>query len=795
MAIYLKNIDLSNNQLQNAALHPTGVTPTGAVQGQVYFHTTTKDLWYHDNVGFAPVRVAANSGLSFDDSTPAAPKYNIDFTVASLAAVTTNTTADIFAIYDASLTGHRSITFGNLESNLSTANMSDTANIVYNNQVNTYTVGKQSFIGSTTGTASIRIQSGVDPTTPVQGDVWLQTNNLKYRDSTTVRTLIYSGGAFHDGFSDFVTNEHIDHSTITIAVVATTDETSVVGAAQAINANVSHTIGLADNAIMPGTGGMIPVSGTTAQRVVRTGNFRYNSTNSVIEWYNGTAWVQPDTGGGQANQNAFAIVTGDTGTATADAVSDTLAVTTGTGLVTLGVAGAAAGLTINHDIVNITNTPTATGDVLLLGDITASSGIIKRDVATFITDQNIALLASPVFTGNPVAPTPTQGDNDTSLATTEFVKIAVDAAQSGIDYKESSILASSGSNIAGTYSNTGGTSGRGRLTAITDTVDSVTVVVGDRILLKDQTAGAQNGIWEVLVVGTGATGEWERATDFDSDADVTSGAYTYIEEGTVNATSGWTLTTNDPIVIGGASGTALTFAQVSGAGQITAGAAMTKTGNTLDVIYDSVSIDVDGSDQLRIDPTWIGQGAITTVGTLAAGSIGATFTAIIDARLATITTANKVSGSAVQLSATSAIENSVGLRLKATLAGNALTMTSQVLDVISATNTVEGVIETATAVEAEAATDPDRAVTPLGLASYTRMFTKACAALATTTVTHGLGHRNVTVEVYRTGTPWDTVHCDVARTTTNTVDVTITPTPSAGLYTIVVTGPVTADAV
>jgi len=171
--------------------------------------------------------------------------------------------------------------------------------------------------------------------------------------------------------------------------------------------------------------------------------------------------------------------------------------------------------------------------------------------------------------------TPTAG---TDAATKQYV----DDVSTGLDVKKS-VRAASTANVSVTYSATGGTSARGQITAAPNTLDGVTLAANDRILLKDQTTGAQNGIWVVTTLGTGANGVWDRATDFDQDAEVTAGAFTFVEEGTTNADSGWVLTTNAPITIGGSSGTALTFVQFSGAGQITAGAGLSKTGNQLDV--------------------------------------------------------------------------------------------------------------------------------------------------------------------------------------------------------------------
>lgn len=184
-----------------------------------------------------------------------------------------------------------------------------------------------------------------------------------------------------------------------------------------------------------------------------------------------------------------------------------------------------------------------------------------------------------------------------TASTDAATKGYVDAVKTGLDIKDSVRLAST-ANITITYSATGGTSARGQITAAPNTLDGVNLAANDRILLKDQSTGAQNGIYVVSTLGTGSNGVWDRATDFDEDTEVTAGAFVFVEEGT-QADNGYVLTTNNPITIGGASGTALAWAQFSGAGQITAGAALTKTGNTLDVAVDNSTIEVN-ADALRV---------------------------------------------------------------------------------------------------------------------------------------------------------------------------------------------------
>lgn len=144
---------------------------------------------------------------------------------------------------------------------------------------------------------------------------------------------------------------------------------------------------------------------------------------------------------------------------------------------------------------------------------------------------------------------------DTDAATKGYV----DAARSGLDVKESVRVATTANiTLSGTQ-----------------TIDGVSVIAGDRVLVKDQSSAATNGIYVV------AAGAWSRATDADTSAEVTAGMFTFVAEGTANADTGWVLTTNDAITLGT---TSLAFAQFSGAGQITAGAGLTKTGSTIDVV-------------------------------------------------------------------------------------------------------------------------------------------------------------------------------------------------------------------
>jgi hypothetical protein len=123
------------------------------------------------------------------------------------------------------------------------------------------------------------------------------------------------------------------------------------------------------------------------------------------------------------------------------------------------------------------------------------------------------------------------------------------------------------------------------------TIDGVSVIPGNRVLVKDQgTAGVANGIY-VVEVGT-----WTRSSDFDGTpaSEVTAGSYFFVEEGTLYQDTGWVLATNNPITL---NTTSLQFVQFSSAGVTNASNGLTKIGNNItlggllnvDVLIDGVN--------------------------------------------------------------------------------------------------------------------------------------------------------------------------------------------------------------
>ena len=189
--------------------------------------------------------------------------------------------------------------------------------------------------------------------------------------------------------------------------------------------------------------------------------------------------------------------------------------------------------------------------------------------------HDFALATSAVDLNNQKITNLTDPTNPQDAANKRYV----DAAVVGIDWKASVRVATTAAITLATDLENG------------DTLDGVTLATGDRVLVKNQTDATENGIYVVAESGAPA-----RSSDADTAAEITASFAVFVEEGTVNSDSGWTLTNNGTITVGTSE---LSFTQFTGLGQITAGDGLTKTANTLNVVpgdglavtADSVKID------------------------------------------------------------------------------------------------------------------------------------------------------------------------------------------------------------
>tara|TARA_B100000941_G_scaffold2185_1_gene1414 strand:- start:532 stop:2637 length:2106 start_codon:yes stop_codon:yes gene_type:complete len=293
-----------------------------------------------------------------------------------------------------------------------------------------------------------------------------------------------------------------------------------------------------------------------------------------------------------------------------------------TGNIVIG-NGAYIGSTSDTDAIQIE----ADGDIVLSQDLAVTgshtvTGTTTLNGAVNIGDASadaIAIAGTATFTpsadfdgGFTVASSQTvdMGGNqvtnvaDPTQAQSAATKAYVDAVKTGLNVKDSVKLASTAALAASTYAN--GSSGVGAtLTANANgalSLDSVAVSTSDRVLIKNQADASQNGIYTVTNTGgAGAAFVLTRATDADTGAEIPGGTFVFVTQGSALADNGFVFTHNGTPTIGT---TDLTVAQFSGAGQIDAGAGLTKSGNTLAVQVDDSSIEIN-SDTLQVKASGI----------------------------------------------------------------------------------------------------------------------------------------------------------------------------------------------
>ena len=195
----------------------------------------------------------------------------------------------------------------------------------------------------------------------------------------------------------------------------------------------------------------------------------------------------------------------------------------------------------------------------------------------------------------------------------------VDAVASGLHVHSPAKVAVSGTLAiltGGTVTYNNGTAGVGATLTLQNaitTIDSMTFgtefTSGDRILIKDQAATLQNGVYTISANGKVLT----RATDFDSSSAVNGGDFIFVVEGTNYGSTGWVQTTDtvsigtDPIV----------FSQFAGAGTYLAGTGLYLNGSTFNANVNSTSGGIEiVSNQFQLKSTLAGNGLTYTTGVL-----------------------------------------------------------------------------------------------------------------------------------------------------------------------------------
>lgn len=381
------------------------------------------------------------------------------------------------------------------------------------------------------------------------------------------------------------------------------------------------------------------------------------------------------TAAGTENISTTLNIAGDTGTDAIAHLVDTLTFTGGEGIDTtvtnnvLTIAGEdatttnkgiASFATANFDVTSgavSTKNITLGTSTLTNGSTTNSlAGLQQLDVdnlqfngnSIISTDTNGGITLDPNGTGHVSVSSALIKDVATPVDPTDAAnKAYVDAVAEGL-HIHASVQAATTAVITGSVTYDNGTSGVGA-TLTTDTpintLDGYSLVNGDRILIKNQANTAHNGIY----IRTSST-VFTRAGDFNTVAEIASGDFLFVSNGTVNGKTGW-VNTSKSIAVGT---TAVVFEQFSGAGTYIAGSGLAFTGNTIDIVlqtsggleivsdelglksstagsgltFSSGVLNIGGTadritvnnDSIDIASTYAGQNTITTLGTIASGT-------------------------------------------------------------------------------------------------------------------------------------------------------------------------------
>ena len=438
-----------------------------------------------------------------------------------------------------------------------------------------------------------------------------------------------------------------------VEIEGTTNQISIANG----NGSANPVISIASNPILPGTGSVTVPNGTSGQRSGGSGAFRYNTSLQQFEGYTNTGWNQFSLTGGvtsfSAGTTGFNPSTDTTGAVTLSGILNPSNGGTGASTLTGYVYGNGTGvMTASTTIPNAglaNSSVTYNGVPVALGasgtitaarpfNLTIGTGLSGTSyngsvAVTIAIDSTVATLTGAQTLTNKTISGATNTltnianasltNSSVTVGTTAIALGASSLTLGGLHVHAACAAATTGtlaSITGGTVTYNNGTAGVGAtltLSVALTVLDGYTLLNGDRVLVKNEATQANNGIYTWATGGTVLT----RATDFDTAAEMASGDFTFVTNGTLYANTGWVQT--DPVTVVGTS--PVTWVQFSGAGAYTAGTGLTLAGTQFSITNTAVTAGAYGSATQVGTFTVNAQGQLTLAGnttvTPAVGSI------------------------------------------------------------------------------------------------------------------------------------------------------------------------------
>ena len=671
----------------NGVVIPVGTTAQRApsVQGAIRYNTDTSSFEGYTGATWGSLGgVKSVDGLTYitAESTPGASNDTLSFVTNGVEAMSLDTD---------SLDVASTILTTNINA-LTTSTSTTTGALVVDGGVG---IAENLNVGGVINIDNLRLDTNTLSSTNSNGDIviapngtgdiQLDSDTVRIGDSNTNATLTTNG----TGDLVLNTNSGTNTGSITIADGANNDITITPNGTGKLVLNNPYINGTSDTlaefiydtvggAITSGTGITVTNNdggNTSTVNITNTAVTAgaYGSTTAIPTF---TVNAQGQlTAAGTENISTTLNIAGDTGTDAIAHLTDTLTFTGGEGIDTtvtnnvLTIAGEdattsnkgiasfeTANFTVTSGAVATKNITLGTSTLTNGSTTTTLGGLLQLDVdnlridgnSIISTDTNGGITLDPNGTGHISASNALIKDVATPVDPNDAAnKAYVDAVAEGL-HIHASVQAATTAAITGSVTYDNGTSGVGA-TLTTDTpintLDGYSLVNGDRILIKNQANTGHNGIY----IRTSST-VFTRAADFNTVAEIASGDFLFVSNGTVNGKTGW-VNTSKSITVGT---TAVVFEQFSGAGTYIAGSGLAFTGNTIDIVlqtngglevvsdelglksttagsgltFSSGVLNIGGTadritvnnDSIDISGTYVGQNTITTLGTISTGA-------------------------------------------------------------------------------------------------------------------------------------------------------------------------------